>query len=309
MSELFDLRDVQIKAYMDAIDEGLNVVYLVSDSLSTSKAQPLLEKYPSRLVNTGIAEMNLIGMATGLSCVGFIPATGNASAFLTARSNEQLKVDVSYSHSNVKINAMHPGFCYGQDGVTHHSTYDLATILGMPDIEIFYPCDARETYQVVKYGLSHRGPVFTAYGSGKFPNVTPDGYVFTPGLPIRFAEGDSVTIIALGVAIHDVLEADIKDADVFAVTSVRPLHAEPLLDSIRRTGKVVVVEHHQVHGGLGGLIAELVADNGVNARLVRLGVPGNSFTPNIKASSIKEVLGLDATGIRKAVDELSKPLI
>lgn len=301
MRDLFDLRDIHIQAYMDAIEEGCNVIYLVSDSLSTSKAKPLLEKYPSRLINTGIAEMNLIGMAAGLSCVGYIPATGNASAFLTARSNEQLKVDVSYSHSNVKINAMHPGFCYGQDGVTHHSTYDLATILGMPGIEVFYPCDARETYQVVRYGLKHEGPVFTAYGSGLFPNITEENYEFSPGVPIRFAEGGVVTIIALGVAIHDVLSASIDDADIFAVTSVRPLDTKVLVESISKTRKVVVVEHHQIHGGLGSIISEIISDNGIGAKLLRLGVPNNEFTPNVKASSIKTLLGLDPTGIAKAV--------
>ena len=303
MREAYDLRDVQVQAYMDAVENGKNVIYLISDSLSTSKLAPFARKYPERVVNVGIAEMNLIGMAAGLSEMGYIAVTGNASSFLVSRSNEQLKDDISYSHSNVKINAMHPGFCYGQDGVTHHSTYDLATVLGFPDIEIYYPCDGRETRQVIEYGIEHTGPVFTALGSGKFMDITPADYRFTPGQPIKLSQGDSVTIIALGVAVHDVLDADIDGADVFAVSSIRPLDYTEILKSIARTGRAVTVEHHNVHGGLGSLISESITDNGLGVPLLRLGVPFNSFTKNISSSAIKAGLGLDAAGIRKAVSE------
>lgn len=306
MNELFDLRDVQAQTYIEAVRKGKNIIYLISDSLSTSKIAPFAKEFSDRIVNVGIAEMNLIGMAAGFSAMGYIPVTGNASSFLVARSNEQIKDDISYSNSNVKLNAMHPGFCYGQDGVTHHSTYDLATILGMPGIEIYYPCDGRETKQIIEYGINHYGPVFTALGSGKFKNITPEDYVFKPGKPVKLAEGKKVTILALGISAHDVIDAKIEDADVFAVSSLRPFDKPEILDSIKKTGMAVTVEQHQVHGGLGSLISELITDNGVGAKLLRLGVPENSFTKNICASEIKESLGLDGKGIHQAVSDFLK---
>lgn len=307
-----DLRDVQIAAYIDLVQQGADIVYLVSDSVSTSKLKPFKELFPERVINAGIAEQNLMGMAAGLANGGLIPVTGNAASFLISRSNEQLKVDVSYSLANVKVNAMHAGFSYGTDGITHHEVNDVAFILGMPGFEIYAPCDPRECRQIAAYGALERfGPVYTSLNTGKFPVITAEDYVFRPGQPLQFSDGSDITIVALGSAVHDVLAAAEELAGslspaVFAVTSVRPLAAEAITESIRRTGLALTVEQHSAHGGLGSIVAELIAENGLGARLRRLGVPEGSFTKNWTAPDNKAFFKLDPAGIKETIRDMLK---
>jgi transketolase len=305
-----DLRDVQVNTYIDLVRQGIDIIYLVSDSVSTSKIKPFKELFPDRFVNTGIAEQNLMGIAAGLANSGIIPVTGNAAPFLISRSNEQLKVDISYSNSNVKVNGMHPGFSYGTDGITHHEVNDICFIRGMPNFEIYVPCDPRECRQMTEYAvLKRQGPVYTSLNSGKFPVIAPDSYTFNPGHPIQFSEGQDLTVIALGTAIHDVLGAaknlrDRYSCDLFAVTSIRPFIPGTLIDSIHKTGLVLTVEQHSTHGGIGSLVAELIAENGLGAKLKRLGVPEGSFTKNWTVPDNKAFFKLDPAGIMKAVYSL-----
>ena len=305
-----DLRDVQIKAYIDLVRQGVDIFYLVSDSVSTSKVKPFKELFPERVINTGIAEQNLMGIAAGMANGGVIPVTGNAAPFLISRSNEQLKVDISYAGSNVKVNGMHAGFSYGTDGITHHEVNDICFIRGMPGFEIYAPCDPRECTQMAFYGVLERtGPVYTSLNTGKFPNITPENYIFRPGLPVQFTEGKDITIVALGNAVHDVLEAagnlsNGLSCSIFAVTSIRPFMPDALIDSIRQTGLVLTVEQHSTHGGVGSLTAELIAENALGARLKRLGVPEGSFSKNRIQADNKAHFRLDAAGITETLQEM-----
>jgi transketolase len=305
-----DLRDIQVNTYIDLVRQGIDIMYLVSDSVSTSKIKPFKELFPERLINTGIAEQNLMGIAAGLANSGVVPVTGNATPFLISRSNEQLKVDISYSNSNVKVNGMHPGFSYGRDGITHHEVNDICFIRGMPNFEIYVPCDTRECRQMTEYTvLKRQGPVYMSLNSGKFPVITSDSYTFNPGYPVQFSEGRDLTVIALGTAVHDVLKAaeNLQGrlcCDLFAVTSIRPFLPGALIDSIRKTGLVLTVEQHSTHGGVGSLIAELIAENGLEAKLKRLGVPEGSFTKNWTAPDNKAFFKLDPAGIMEALCSL-----
>jgi len=304
-----DLRDAQVETLIRLTKEGVNIMYLVSDSVSTSKIKRFMELFPERVINVGIAEQNLIGMAVGIENGGFIPVTGNAAPFLISRSAEQLKVDVSYSNTNIKINAMHPGFSYGTDGITHHEVNDISVIRGFPSFEIYVPCDAIECRLMTEYALFHKGPVYMSLNTGNFPDILPENHQFLPGRPIQVAQGSDLTIIALGTAVHDALAAaqnmgDFCSLDIFALSSIRPLDAVPLVESIRKTGKVITVEQHSTHGGCGSLIAELIAENGLGVCLVRLGVPEGSFTKNALGMYNKQVFGLDAEGISKAIKQI-----
>jgi len=307
-----DLRDTHIAAYIELIRQGADVYYLVSDSVSTSKVKPLKELFPERVINAGIAEQNMMGMAAGMANGGLIPATGNATPFLISRSNEQLKVDISYAGSNVKVNGMHAGFSYGTDGVTHHELNDISFIRGMPGFEIYSPCDPQECRQMTFYGVQKRhGPVYTSLNTGKFPVITPENYTFKPGFPLQFSDGKDITIIALGSAVHDVLEAvelvgKSLSCAVFAVTSIRPFFPDILIDSIRQTGTVLTVEQHSTHGGVGSLIAEVIAENGLGAKLKRLGVPEGSFSKNWTQGDNKVHFKLDASGIAETIQGMIK---
>ncbi|MDR2759625.1 MAG: transketolase family protein [Spirochaetaceae bacterium] len=303
-----DLREKQIETLIRLKEEGMNIIYLVSDSVSTSKVKPFLARFPELVVNVGIAEQNLIGIAVGLSNMGFIPFTGNAAAFLICRSAEQIKVDVSYSHANVKLNAMHAGFSYGLDGVTHHEINDISVMRGCPALTIFAPCDGRECAEMTRYAAAKEGPFYISLNSGSFPDIHGEDYRIVPGKPVQAAQGQDLTVICLGTAVHDALEAAaiLKDRftmDVFALSSIRPLDKTALAESIKKTGKVLTLEQHSTHGGAGSIVSELIAGEGLGARLKRLGVPEGTFTQNAAAPFNKTFFGLDGKGIAGTIRE------
>ncbi|MDR2158646.1 MAG: transketolase family protein [Treponema sp.] len=300
------LREKQMETLITLRDEGFPIIYLVSDSVSTSKVKPFLARFPEFVVNVGIAEQNLIGIAAGLANMGFIPFTGNAAPFLISRSAEQIKVDVNYSRANVKLNAMHAGFSYGLDGVTHHEVNDISVMRGFPALQIYVPCDGRECEAMTKYAARLEGPVYMSLNSGNFADITGKDYQFTPGKPVQLEEGNDITLICLGTAAHDALEAAVLlrgycTMDIFALTSIRPLEDGVLIQSIKKTGRVVTVEQHSTHGGCGSLAAEIITENGLGARLRRLGIPEGNFTRNAAASFNKCFFGLDGPGIAAAI--------
>jgi transketolase len=306
-----DLREKQIDTLIRLKDEGINIIYLVSDSVSTSKVKPFFSRFPDSLVNVGIAEQNMVGMAAGLANMGFIPFTGNATPFLISRSAEQIKVDVGYSRANVKLNGMHAGFSYGLDGITHHEVNDISVMRGCPPVTIFVPCDGRECEYMTEYAAGNQGPFYMSLNTGSFPDVLDKDSRWTPGKPVQAAQGHDLTVICLGTAVHDALEAAeaLKHRftmDIFAISSVRPFAGEVLAESIQKTGRVLTVEQHSTHGGCGSLVAELIAEKGLNARLLRLGVPEGTYTKNATAAFNKNFFNLDASGIIRAIEDLVK---
>lgn len=306
------LRSVQIDTYIDLIKEGQDIVYLVSDSVSTSKVKPLLDLFPDRVLNVGIAEQNLIGIACGLANGNLIPVTGNAAPFLISRSNEQLKIDASYSNSNIKANGMHAGFSYGYDGVTHHEVNDISVIRGFPNFEIFVPFDPESCKVITRYGvLERQGPVYTSLNTGNFSNLEKYFNEFRIGEPLQVMEGNDLTIIALGTAIHDVIAStkglqDEISPDVFVVSSIRPLNLDTIVSSIQKTGQVITVEQHSTHGGIGSIIAENMAELGLGGKLKRCGVPEGVYTENWNANDIKILFNLDKEGIIGSIRSFMK---
>jgi transketolase len=303
-----DLREKQIETLIGLVEQGMNIIYVVSDSVSTSKVKPFMARFPERVVNVGIAEPNLIGIAAGLANTGFIVFTGNAAPFLVSRSAEQIKIDVSYSRANIKLNGMHAGFSYGLDGVTHHEVNDISVMRGFPALQIYAPCDGRECEEMTKYAAAAEGPVYISLNSGTFADISGAAYRFIPGRPVQLSEGKDLTLICLGTAAHDALEAaDMLRGscamDIFALTSIRPLEQSPLIASIRKTGMVITVEQHSTHGGCGSIAAEIIAENGLGARLKRLGVPEGSFTKNAPAPFNKRFFGLDGPGIAAEIQK------
>lgn len=306
MTDNRDLRECQVNKLIELTEQGLPIVYLVSDSVSTSKIKPFMNRFPGRVVNVGIAEQNLMGFAAGMANGGFIPFTGNAAPFLINRSMDQLRVDISYSNSNVKVNGLHAGFSYGTDGITHHEVNDVGVIRGLPGFEIFVPCDGADSERLTEYAVSHRGPVYISLNSGSFPDISLAYQSFSPGKPLQFSEGRDITIIALGTAVHDAMEAagalkGSYSADLFALTSIRPLDTAPLTASIKKTGRVLTIEQHSILGGAGSIIAALIAEQGSGAKLKRLGIPEGVFTLNASAGENKRYFGLDSHGIAAAI--------
>jgi len=304
---LRDMREAVVEELIRASQDGVPVVVLVSDSTSTSAIGPFRSKYPDRLVNVGIAEQNMLGVAAGLSLGGFVSVTANAACFLVARSCEQLKNDICYSATNVKLLGLNAGVAYGSLAGTHHAIDDISILLGMGNIRIFAPADAQEAAQVLRFALASEGPVYIRMDSVALPVIHGEEYRFRPGALDVVAEGADVSVFALGPLVAEALtarervaEAGVKAA-VVNVSSIRPVDRDAIALRAAATGRMVTVEEHSRHGGIGSLVAETLADHGIAATLVRLGIPDGSFATPGPRAQIRSHYGLDAEGIARAI--------
>lgn len=309
-SQTYDLRSVMVNTFIRAVEKGVNLAVVVSDSTSTSKIGPFQEKYPHRVVNVGIAEQNLVGVAAGLSLGGFVSVTANAACFLVARANEQVKNDVCYSNTNVKLVGLNAGVCYGPLASTHHAIDDVSILLGLGNILIFAPSDPIDTAKIFEFALNYVGPVYIRMDSDKFPVLHKDDYRFEPGKADLLRAGKDISILAMGSTVYEAclaaqaLQTDSMDAEVISVSSIRPLDREAIAASIRKTGKVITVEEHSLHGGLGSLISEIMAEENIRADFVRLGISQGQFAKAGPRKEIRAYYKIDKDGIVETAKKL-----
>ncbi|MGH9607299.1 MAG: transketolase family protein [Terracidiphilus sp.] len=308
--QLFDCRDAYIRTLeeMAAADERVCVV--ANDSLSSAKLKNFKAKFPDRFVNVGIAEQNMVGVGAGLANGGMIPYVCGAGCFLTARAMEQVKVDLAYSKSNVKLCSMSPGMAYGQLGPTHHSVEDLAWMRILPNLTVIVPADPVETAAAMRYSLVHDGPMYLRISRMNVPRVHPDDYAFRLGKAVVLREGSDVTLIANGVLVARALDAARALAArgvsvrVLNMSTVKPLDRAAILDAARTTRGIVTAEEALAAGGLGGAVAEVLAEEHP-ARMRILGLP-DVFAPTGTTEFLLEHFGLTAAGIERAAMDLPK---
>jgi transketolase len=307
---LYDCRDAYSRTLEAMAEQDPRVCAVINDSLSSAKLAGFKTRFPERFVNVGIAEQNLVGVGCGLANSGMVPYLCGAACFLTARAMEQIKVDLGYSRSNVRICGMSPGMAYGQLGPTHHSIEDVAWMRVIPNMAVVVPADNIETAAVMRYSLRHEGPMFLRISRTPVPQVHADDYAFRFGKAVQLREGIDVTIIANGVLVCRALDAarDLAEKGISAcvlnMSTVKPLDREAVLDAARRTRGIVTAEEGLAAGGLGGAVAELLATEHP-ARMRILGVP-DVFAPTGKAEYLLEHFGLTAAGIRQAALDLLK---
>lgn len=306
-----DMRDAMIGAFIRGAEAGVNLAVVVSDSTSTSRIGPFQAKFPERVIDVGIAEQNLIGVAVGLSLGGFVSVTANAAPFLVARANEQVKNDVCYSETNVKLVGLNAGVAYGALASTHHAIDDLSIMRGLGNILILAPADAIEADRVFRFALGHKGPVYIRMDSVPLPLLHDESYQFVPSAVDVLREGRDVTVAAIGSVVCEAaaaareLEASGISVDLLNVPCLRPLDTGRLLESARRTGSVITAEEHSLHGGLGSLVAETIAEAGLSVALRRLGVTEGQFSKAGPRGDIRAYYGIDGAGIARAARELA----
>ena len=305
---LFDCRVAYSSVLEELAAQDQRVCAVINDSLSSAKLKSFKTKYPDRFINVGIAEQNLVGVGCGLANSGMIPYLCAASCFLTARAMEQIKVDLAYSKTNVRLCAMSPGMAYGQLGPTHHSIEDLAWMRVLPNLTVIVPADPVETAAVMRYSLVHEGPMFLRIARMPVPRVHSDDYEFRSGKAVRLREGSDVTLIANGLMVCRALDAakalEVRgiSARVLNMSTLKPLDHEAILDAARTTRGIVTAEEALAAGGLGGAIAEVLAQQHPTPMRI-LGVP-DVFAPTGKAEFLLEHFGLTAAGIERAALEL-----
>lgn len=283
------------------------IVAVCNDSVGSSNLGAFRKEFPDRVVNVGIAEQNMVGVAAGLANGGFVPFVCAASPFLTGRALEQIKADVVYSDFPVVLCGMSPGMAYGELGPTHHSIEDLAWMRAVGDLPVIVPADPDETRSVMRWVVASGKPAFMRVGRFKVPAVTPAGTGFTLGKSQTLRKGNDVTLIAIGTMVSRALDAAAAladegiDARVVNAASVKPLDAEMVLAAARETGGIVTVEEAIVYGGLGSAVAEVVTQNHP-APMRILGISG--FAPTGTTEFLLEHFGLTAAGIADAARAL-----
>ncbi len=306
--KLYDCRDAFNDTLEGMAEENLDIVAVCNDSVGSSKLTGFRDKFPERLINVGIAEQTLVGAGAGLANGGKIPFVCGAACFLTGRSLEQIKADVAYSNTNVKLVGISSGMAYGELGPTHHSTEDFAWLRAIPNIAVVAPCDNVETAAATLFAAEFKGPIFLRLSRVGVPQLLPDGHRFELGKANLLRDGSDVTIIANGVLTHramlaaDILAKEGIEARVLNMASVRPIDADAIIKAAADTGAIVTCEEHTIFGGLGSAVAEVVVDNSP-VPMKRLGVPG-IFPPTGSANALLDEFGMSPEGIAAAAKDL-----
>jgi transketolase len=262
------------------------------------------------LINVGIAEQSLVSVAAGLALGGKIAATCNAAPFLISRANEQIKVDVCYNQANVKMFGLNAGTSYGPLASTHHSLDDISVMRGFGNVQIFAPADAVECRQIVDYALRCHGPVYIRLDGKALPDVHGADYQFVPGQVDILRQGADVSIVALGSVVHEAVDAAALlaeqgiQAQVINLSSIRPLQRDVLLSALSGTRAVISVEEHNINGGVGSLVAEVLAEAGLGIALIRLGIGDGEYAAAGAREPTRALHNIDAAGIVAAATRL-----
>lgn len=271
------LKDIQVqneKETRGGFGEGIyeigkenpNVVVLTADLAGSMKLGPFIKDFPERFVQCGIAEANMIGIASGLTIGGKIPYTTTFANFSTGRVYDQIRQSVAYSGKNVKICASHAGLTLGEDGATHQILEDIGMMRMLPGMTVIVPCDFNQTKAATKAIASYEGPVYLRFGRPKWPNFTKeDGSDFVIGKAQVLNEGTDITLFACGHLVWKAIEAGRileekgYSVELINVHTIKPLDEEAVIKSITKTGCAVTCEEHNVLGGLGDSIAHVAA--------------------------------------------------
>jgi transketolase len=305
----FDCRNAYVKALADLAQEDHRIVGVVNDSVGSSKLDAFKKAFPDRLINVGIAEQDMVGVAAGLANGGRIPFVSAAASFLTARALEQIKADVAYSNRNVKLCGMSPGMAYGELGPTHHSIEDIAWLRAIDNLTIIVPADPVETAAAMRWAAATEGPAYIRVSRMSVPQIYPDDYEFVPGKAITVRDGDDVTIISNGtvvwraLAAAEQLAADGVNARVISMPTVKPLDVDAVLAAARETRGIVTAEEATTAGGLGGAVAETVSQHRPT-RVAILGVP--EFAPTGSAGYLLDRYGMSPDGIADTARHLAQ---
>ncbi|MFM2299459.1 MAG: hypothetical protein RIR98_1067 [Bacteroidota bacterium] len=242
-----------------------DVVALCADLTGSLMMDAFKDEFPERFIQAGIAEANMISVSAGLATGGKIPFAGTFANFATGRVYDQIRQSVAYSHKNVKICASHAGLTLGEDGATHQILEDLGLMKMLPGMVVINPCDYNQTKAATIAIAEYDGPCYLRFGRPKWPVFIPEDMPFEIGKALMLSEGKDVTIFATGHMVWKAIEAGHKlaergiDAEVINIHTIKPLDRDAILASVKKTGCVVSAEEHQMNGGLGDSIAQLLS--------------------------------------------------
>jgi len=252
---------------LEVAKKNENVVGLCADLTGSLKMGDFQKEFPERFYQTGIAEANMMGLAAGMTIGGKIPYTGTFANFSTGRVYDQIRQSIAYSEKNVKICASHAGLTLGEDGATHQILEDIGMMRMLPNMTVINPCDYNQTKAATIAIADHHGPVYLRFGRPKVPIFTSADQPFEIGKAIKMIEGSDVTIFATGHLVWEAVEAEAIlrergiSVELINIHTIKPIDAEAIIQSAKKTGCVVTAEEHQKNGGLGDAVANVLAEN------------------------------------------------
>lgn len=287
-----------------------DVVALCADLTGSLKMDAFQKAHPERFFQIGIAEANMMGIAAGLTIGGKIPFTGTFANFSTGRVYDQIRQSIAYSGKNVKICASHAGLTLGEDGATHQILEDIGLMKMLPGMVVINPCDFNQTKAATIAIAKYNGPVYLRFGRPTVPNFTPADQNFEIGKAVMLNEGTDVTIVATGHLVWKAIEAGEQlaakgiSAEIINIHTIKPLDEEAILKSITKTKCVVTAEEHQMHGGLGDSVAQLLSRKQPTPQ--EFVAVNDSFGESGTPDQLMTKYGLDAVNIVSAVEKVIK---
>jgi len=289
-----------------------DIVAVTSDARGSVTLGDFAKELPEQFVEVGIAEQNAVGVGAGLSMAGKKVFVCGPACFYVARSLEQVKVDLAYSHNNVKILGVSGGVSYGALGTTHHSLHDIAALRTFPGMHIVLPSDVRQTKKLVEQLVDYDYPVYVRVGRNAVPDVYQgDNFEFRIGKANTLIEGNDITLIGTGETVYhccmaaEMLKPQGINARVIDMHTLKPADTETILKAAKETGKIITVEEHSIFGGLGAIVAETVVQNHP-VPIKILGIPDENAIHG-KPLEIFHHYGIDAEGIyNTAIEFLDK---
>ncbi len=292
------------KALAQLGGENPDIVVLDADLSGSTQTSRFAKLYPDRFFNLGIAEQDLMGTAAGLAVGGKIPFASTFAIFATGRAWEQIRQTIAYGHLNVKIVASHGGLTVGEDGGSHQALEDLALMRVLPNMVVLVPADGPETRAMVRWAAAYEGPVYIRTSRLPFPVIFEAEHRFELGRGNVLQDGTDVTLAGLGLMVHHCLRAarllarEGISARVLNLSCLKPLDWELVVDSARQTGALVTAEEHQITGGLGSAVSEVLTDF-FPVPLERLGLK-DIFGQSGKPGDLLQHYGLTADDVVKA---------
>ena len=317
--KVFDA-DVEQKPTRDGYGQGLliageadpNVVVLCADLTESTRSEGFEKKFPDRFIEMGVAEQNMAAIAAGLGVSGKIPYISSYAVFSPGRNWEQIRTTCAYNNSNVKIAGAHAGVSVGPDGATHQAIEDIATMRVIPNMKVFVPCDAIEAKKATIAAAKIWGPVYLRFAREKTPVITTENTPFNPGKAEIFWEGGKpqAVIIASGPVLYNALMAaqELEKEKIGTIVlnnhTIKPIDEKTIVEAAKKCGAVVTVEEHNIVGGLGGAVSEVLAKNcpvpmefvGMNDCFGESGLP----------EELIEKYAMGAKSIKKAVEKAIK---
>jgi len=295
---------------VEAGKKDSNLVVLCADLTDSTRSRGFKDKFPQRFIEVGVAEQNMAGLAAGLALEGKIAFCSSYAVFNPGRNWEQIRISVCYNQANVKIAGHHAGISVGPDGATHQGLEDIALTRCLPNMTVLVPGDYMEAKKATLAAAKFKGPVYLRLAREKTPVFTSLKTNFKIGKAEIFKTGKDITIIACGPLVYEALKAanelekEKLDAEVINCHTIKPIDKKTIIDSTKKTGKVITIEEHQVHGGLGSAVAEVLSQNNPVPMKI-MGMP-DKFGESGQPQELLDKYGLNSVQIIKEVKNLLK---